>query len=289
MQRLQLGHGQLWRTCWLGEGEEADAFKALEDPAHRGPIGGFAHLVGNRLSRRRQLLAEPMFRQAIDQQAEHHHQAERHDTLRLLDKDRRGQEQGIFQKREAPLDARLLFVRLDQLLIGQHRGVQDVGGNQEARLTRCHALQRRRVQGHRGLDLPDRPVGSSVLARASPPAMGGMGHQVCLHLEPLRFFGELLGQGGLRVGLTGKALSTQVPERLLPRDPGLLRFAGQCRADPLLPLAGAHPTTQRSPGGVLATGANESAPACCQTAASASRTAALASTEVSGTRLIPRT
>jgi hypothetical protein len=88
----------------LREGEEADPFEALEalealeDPAQGRPIGGFAHLVGDRLAGRRQLLAQPMFRQAIDQQTQHHHQAERHDALGVFHKDRRGQEQWIFQK-----------------------------------------------------------------------------------------------------------------------------------------------------------------------------------------------
>jgi hypothetical protein len=129
-------------------------WQALEDPAHRWPIRGFAHLVGNRLAGRRQLLAQPMFRQAIDQQTQHHHQAEGDDALGFLDKDRRGEEQGIFQKSETPFYARLLFVGLDQLLIREDVRVQDVGGDQEARLTRCHTLQGRRIEGDPGLDLP---------------------------------------------------------------------------------------------------------------------------------------
>jgi hypothetical protein len=87
----------------LGEGEQTDSFEALEEPAQRWPIGRLAHLVGDRLARRRQLLAQPMFRQAIDQQAEDHHQAERDDALGFLHKDGGGQEQGVFEKGKAPL------------------------------------------------------------------------------------------------------------------------------------------------------------------------------------------
>src|SRR5260370_30220624 len=40
------------------EGDQANAFKALEDPAQGGPISRFAELIGDRLSRGGELLAQ---------------------------------------------------------------------------------------------------------------------------------------------------------------------------------------------------------------------------------------
>jgi hypothetical protein len=78
--------------------EQVDALKTLEDPAHRWTIGGFLHLTRDGLCRGRQLLTQTMFSQSVDQQAQHHHQTERHNALGFLYKDRRGQKEWIFEK-----------------------------------------------------------------------------------------------------------------------------------------------------------------------------------------------
>ena len=95
MQRLQLCNRLLRRACWLGEGQQTDSFETLEDPAHRRPIRGFAELVGNRLSGGRQLLAQAVLCQPIDQQTQHHHQTERHDTFGLFHEHRGGEKERI--------------------------------------------------------------------------------------------------------------------------------------------------------------------------------------------------
>jgi hypothetical protein len=53
--------------------QELDPLKALEHPAHGRAIGRFVDLTGDPLSSGSQPLTQPMLRQAVDEQAEHHH------------------------------------------------------------------------------------------------------------------------------------------------------------------------------------------------------------------------
>ena len=99
---------------------------------------------------------------------------------------------------------------------------------------------------------------------------------------------ELLRQGGLRVGHTGEALVAQMPQRFLPlrprRAPPAAAASLRARSSP----CAVRTTTQRSPAGACGAGAQKRSPSCCQ-ASSATASAAFASVEVSGTRLIQRT
>src|SRR5262249_45908461 len=67
------------------------------------------------------------------------------------------------------------------------------------------------------LDLPLSAVRRRVLAWSSCPAVLGMQDELRWHAEPLGALLELLGEGRLRIGLTGEALVAHMPQRLLPR------------------------------------------------------------------------
>ena len=77
------------------------------------------------------LLAQAVFGQAVDEQTQHHHQAERHDALGLLHEDRGGQKQRIFEESEAALHTVLLFVGPDELVVGELCGIEHIGRDQE--------------------------------------------------------------------------------------------------------------------------------------------------------------
>ena len=49
----------------------------------------------------------------------------------FFDEDRGGQEERIFEEGEAPLHAVLLFVGLDEFVVGELRGIEHVGRDQE--------------------------------------------------------------------------------------------------------------------------------------------------------------
>jgi len=91
------------------EGDQANAFKAVEDPARGGPISRFAELIGDRLSRGGELLAQAVLGELVDEEAQYHSQyhdqAQRHDPFGLFDEDRGGQKQRLLEEREAALDS----------------------------------------------------------------------------------------------------------------------------------------------------------------------------------------
>ena len=62
-----------------------------------------------------QALADALLRQPVDQQAEHHDEPGSHDSLDLLDKHRRGQEERIFEKGKAAFHPALRFVEAQHL------------------------------------------------------------------------------------------------------------------------------------------------------------------------------
>ena len=64
---------------------EIDAFETLKEPAHRGPLGRFAELVGDGFVQRRQVLADAELRQFVHEQAEHHDERQRHDAFGFLE------------------------------------------------------------------------------------------------------------------------------------------------------------------------------------------------------------
>jgi hypothetical protein len=87
VQGLQASQVVLGWSLWGLEHDQTHAFKTLEDPAQCGAIGRLFELVGDGLASGGELLAHPVLGQPIDQQTEHHHQAERHNAGRLLHED----------------------------------------------------------------------------------------------------------------------------------------------------------------------------------------------------------
>ena len=61
--------------------QQLDPLETLEHPAHGRPTRRLLDLVGDGLTRGRQLLAQAVFGQPIDEQAQHHDQAEGDDAL----------------------------------------------------------------------------------------------------------------------------------------------------------------------------------------------------------------
>ena len=113
--------------------QQINALKTLENPAHRRAVGRFVDLVRKGLLRGHQLATEQMLSQTIHQQAEHHHETQGNHPLGLLDKHRGSQKHGIFEKAKPALDASLLFVGREHLLMRKTLRVQDVGGHDEGR------------------------------------------------------------------------------------------------------------------------------------------------------------
>ncbi|MBF6589670.1 MAG: hypothetical protein IVW57_03945 [Ktedonobacterales bacterium] len=56
---------------------QINALETLEQPAHRGPGRGPTQLVWHGLLGRAQALAHAHFSEAVDQQAQHHHEGQR--------------------------------------------------------------------------------------------------------------------------------------------------------------------------------------------------------------------
>jgi hypothetical protein len=134
VERLQASDGVLGRIMRRDEVNQANAFETLEHPAQRRATSRLLGLTGHRLAGGHQSLVQPVLGEPVDQQAEQHHHAEGDGALLLLDEDRGGQKERILKEGEAPFHAALLFVRLEELLIGQLRGIEHIGDDQEGSL-----------------------------------------------------------------------------------------------------------------------------------------------------------
>src|SRR5450755_4131644 len=99
MQWLQAKKQRL-SLCPCSNLQQFNALKALEDPAHRGSGRRLVDLIGDGLSKRSQLLTQPMFRQAVDQQCEHHDQTQCHNAFRFFHKTEEARNNGSFRKRK---------------------------------------------------------------------------------------------------------------------------------------------------------------------------------------------
>lgn len=71
MEGLDAGDFLEGRAVRRDKVDETDAFEALEHPAHGRPIRRLLDLVGDRLPRRGELLAQAVLGQPVDQQAQH--------------------------------------------------------------------------------------------------------------------------------------------------------------------------------------------------------------------------
>jgi hypothetical protein len=189
----QTGDIVVRRPSGEGESHQTEAVKAWEHPAHGRPIGRLFDLVGDRLASGGKLLAQAVLGQAVDEQAQHQDQAERHDALGLLHKDRGRQEERGFEKTEAPLHAVLVFVGADEFLVGELVRREPIRRDEDGRLALHRAGHSRRLEGDRGGDLPLGPVRRRALAWACWSVRLGMRDEVRLHREPLRALLEVLG------------------------------------------------------------------------------------------------
>jgi hypothetical protein len=81
-------------------------------PAHRGSRCRLVDLIGKGLSGFSEAGTQAVFCETIDEQAQHHDEAQSHNPLRFLHKDGRSQEQGIFEETKATFDTALLLVML---------------------------------------------------------------------------------------------------------------------------------------------------------------------------------
>lgn len=177
-------------------------------PAHGRSIGGLLDLVGHDLAGGCQPLAQAVLGQPIDQEAGHHDKRESHDALGLLDEDRRGKKQRIFENREAALDAALVLVRLDELQVAELLWSEDLGRDKEGRLASRFAGHRLVVERDRGSDLPLLAVGDGIAVRSFVAAVLGMRDDTAVHIEPVGTHREVLGEGGVCICLTDKAAVT---------------------------------------------------------------------------------
>ena len=93
MQGLQTGQFPVGWSLWWLERDQTHAFEALEHPAQRRPIRWLLELVGDRLAGGGEVRTQPVLGEPIDQEAQDHDQAERHDAGRFLHEDGGGQKQ----------------------------------------------------------------------------------------------------------------------------------------------------------------------------------------------------
>jgi len=178
-----------------------------------------------------------MLGQPIDEQAQHHDQAEGHDALGLLQEDRGGQEERVFEEGKAALDAVLVLVDSNELLVGEPCGVEDIGRHNEAGRPRDRLRQLRLIQlaARRDEDVVAGRSGARMWTPA--PRIARLDAQLgWLQLEPSGQRLGLLRQSGARIGFTGKRPITQMPQLLAPL---LLRLGGlSFEGGSRLPLAG---------------------------------------------------
>lgn len=157
MQRLQTEDKRLRSNSGV-DVQQFNAFKTLEDPAHRWSSSGLVDLIGDGLPCCLQLLTQAMFRQTVHQQGEHHDQAQGHDAFWLFHKDRGRQEQRNFQETEAPFDAALLQIQADQLIVGHLGFLHHIAGDDKAGFALGVGQQFAFVEDDLGRDTPAHPA-----------------------------------------------------------------------------------------------------------------------------------
>jgi hypothetical protein len=184
MQGLQASDFAVGWNEWQLEAHQADTFEALEHPAHRRAICRLLELIGHPLAGGRKLRAQPVLGEPIDQQAEDHHEAEGDDAGGLLDEDGGGQKQRVLEKTEAPLDTVLFLVRLDQLLVGELAGVQDICGDEEGGLALDRTGDGLGLHRDGSRDLPFGPLGCRARAWASWAVLFRMSCELAVHRQP---------------------------------------------------------------------------------------------------------
>src|SRR5262249_17776287 len=144
-------------------------------------------------------------------------------TYPLFEEDRGSQKERVFEEGEAALNAVLVFVDGDELLIGELRTVEDIGRHDETgrppdrlrQLLFIHRTARR--DGDLVVGGDSARTGSAALSVARLAA-----HLGWLQLEPGGPRLRLLRQSLPRIGFAGKRAMAQMPQTLAPV---FLRFA----------------------------------------------------------------
>ena len=147
MQRVQAGQFAMRRALGGLEHDRLTPSKHWKIQRMVGRSVGLFELVGDGLAGGGQLLTQAVFGQAVDEQAQHHDQAERHDPLGFLHEDRGGQKQRVFEETEAALHAVLVFVGVDELVVGELRRIEHIGRDQEGGFAPHLPRDGRRVHG----------------------------------------------------------------------------------------------------------------------------------------------
>jgi hypothetical protein len=109
------------------------------------------------------------------------------------------------QKAKAALDTALLFIRRHEFLIREHRCLQNVDGDDEARLAPRFLLDLWLLDGHRRLDVPLQG-GNRFCAGTSFAWMMLRTDQLALHLQPGGQSFQIALECCCCIGLAGEAL-----------------------------------------------------------------------------------
>jgi len=183
--------------------------KILEDPACRGGLGRFPLLIGTRRPMVLEHGAHAIFHSRIHQQTPRHDHEQRHDPLRLFERECSSQKGRIFQQATAPFGMLLAFVACQELLGWQVGFVACIGGQEKTTLLLNERLPRRSPRGQSPGNMGDHVVGLGVLAWAPPLAIARRGAEGALVQEGRLQTVRKACQRLPRIGFAGKGGATQ--------------------------------------------------------------------------------
>jgi hypothetical protein len=197
---------------WLRDEQQMNPNKVVEDPARGRVLHRLRRLVGKRGPVVLECLANALLQSGIHQQTHGHHHEQRHDPLRLFERERGSEKAGVFEEAKAAFRIHLTFVACEAFLGWELGVVEVVRSEDETTLLLNEGLLSRYPRGQGPDNLVDHVVGLSALARSPSRAIasrGAAGERVqASSLQPLRNGRERLS----RIGFTGKGLGTQFLE-----------------------------------------------------------------------------
>jgi len=191
--------------------EQFHALKAWEHPPHRRTCGGFLELIRNGVGRFGEARSQTKRGQARDQEAEDHQEAQRHDPFGLLDTDGGSQEQGICEKAKPTCDAALIFVRLDESLIGEVCRFQHGGPHSPTRVAQDLLHHLMDGDAHRDRDLPLHAGRRGIVARTTFASVDRMGEEFLMEITPDGLAFLFAFQRGAGIRPTSKAAVGDMP------------------------------------------------------------------------------
>ncbi len=196
--------------------QQLNALKTLKKPAPSRACRRLVDVIGNALLGLGQARAHPKLGQTIHQQAENHDETQSHDALRFLDEDRGCQKERIFEKAKAALHTSLVFVGVDESLLGEGRGRQNVGPHNPTRFTKDFLHDLKIVDAHACLHLPLHLGWKNFFAPTALAPILWMRADFACDLDPRGFAFQFTLQGGTGICFTGKATIGEMPARVLP-------------------------------------------------------------------------